>query len=181
MAQRAAALLQRKHRASGDSASPSSTLADISAPTAMAANTGDGAPGGMSAAVANPLSPAADARQGGRGKRSTKQPCEACGEADARDCATCCLCGARCHLMCFFPPWEAVTKGERWKCTACACAPPLPLAEQVPVPGEALLVEVQTGKGAGVVWQQAVVRKAKGQGRFTVCVNGARGTLIEPA
>ena len=76
--------------------------------------------------------------------------------------------------MCFFPPWEAVAKGERWKCTACACAPPLPLAEQVPVPGEALLVEVQQAKGVGVVWQPAVVKRAKGQGRFTVCVNGAR-------
>ena len=96
MAQRATALLQRKHRASGDSASPSSTLADISAPTAVATN-GDGAPGGVSAAAATPLSPPGDARQGGRGKRSTKQPCEACGEADARDCATCYLCGARCH------------------------------------------------------------------------------------
>ena len=76
--------------------------------------------------------------------------------------------------MCFFPPWEGVAKGERWKCTACACAPPLPLSEQVPVPGEALLVEVQQAKGAGVVWQPAVVKKAKGQGRFTVCVNGER-------
>jgi hypothetical protein len=96
VAQRATALLQRKHRASGDSASPSSTLAEISAPTAMAAD-GDGAPGGMNAAAATPLSPAADVQQGGRGKRSAKQPCVACGEGDARDCATCYLCGARCH------------------------------------------------------------------------------------
>ena len=51
------------------------------------------------------------------------------------------------------------------------------LSEQVPVPGEKLLVEVQQARG--VVWQQAVVKRAKGKGRFTVCVNGESDFIEE--
>ena len=51
------------------------------------------------------------------------------------------------------------------------------LSEQVPVPGEKLMVEVQQARG--VVWQQAVVKRAKGKGRFTVCVNGESDFIEE--
>lgn len=163
MTERAAAILRSKHPTS-----PSSTLADISATSV--------ANGGAPPALSGGLVLAADGTptkggEGRRGKGRQKPPCQVCGEADSRDCVTCTICGARCHLMCFFPPWEQVGKGERWKCTACACAPPPPICEVVPAVGEELEVEVQEANGM-VMWKPAVVRKLKPRGRFVVCVNG---------
>jgi len=118
-------------------------------------------------------------RCGGGGGGGRRQPCDVCGTNDKRDFVECCECDARTHLMCFWPPWEAVSKGDKWRCSRCACTPPPPLHELAPAPGEAIEVEVgHLSEPPLEAWKPATVVRLKpgsGGSRFTAKVDLSGG------